>query len=252
MILYHYTTLETLLAIIDGYDSKSETFTLRATHASYLNDYQEGQFLLNVLTRMGISYRIVQSCMYTLGFPFVFSLSEKKDNLGMWRGYAKDASGVAIGFDYSLLENISRNIDRETIDCCSLLKCEYTTEQELYDKSLKEIAVQNFLNQCNSQKESIEITQIYHFIEPFMKYKPQTFIDEAEWRIVIKSHFEKKFRVSGNTIIPFKEFMVPKEVLKNITLGPKCEKEKTSFSVLSLLKQLNLHADVLSSDVPYQ
>ena len=36
---------------------------------------------------------------YSAGRRFVFSLSERRDDLSQWRGYAREGSGFTIGFD---------------------------------------------------------------------------------------------------------------------------------------------------------
>ena len=54
--LYHYTSLETLHAIIseiDNSDSHFVYFKLRATNAYYLNDLTEGRLLLSALKKLG-------------------------------------------------------------------------------------------------------------------------------------------------------------------------------------------------------
>lgn len=252
MILYHYTSLETLLAILNGYDSKSESFTLRVTHALYLNDSQEGQLLLNVFSQIGIPFRIIQTCQNLDGYPFVFSLSEAKDDLNMWRGYANNACGVAIGFEYDKL-NCSINQFVKPTDECALLKCEYTTEEELYNKMQHEPIVKDTLSQVKSNKDYINTTDFHHFLCKYMMYKSDAFNSEKEWRMILKSHFDEKFRIGINTIIPFKEIPISKTAISQIVLGAKCDFDKTSFSICRMLKNIGIqNVNVIKSNIPYQ
>lgn len=90
-LLYHYTSLETLYAIISNIKPTSENeayFTLRATHASFLNDLNEGRLLPEALKEIGINENKLWLSLDRTGYPFVLSLSELCDDLNMWRCYA--------------------------------------------------------------------------------------------------------------------------------------------------------------------
>lgn len=252
MILYHYTTLETLLAILNGYDSKGETFTLRATHALYLNDSQEGQMLPNVLCKIGIPKSVIHTCQNLDGYPYVFSLSKAQDDLNMWRGYANNACGVAIGFGYETLKECVSKSTNE-LDENELLQCEYITEEELYDKIQKESSVMELLSQVKSKNEYLNTTNFYRFLSKYMKYKSNAFSSEKEWRIIIKSHLDEHFRIARNTIVPYKEVFIPKTAISQITLGPKCDFGKTSFPIQRIFKKMGMsNVGIVASTIPFQ
>ena len=83
--LYHYTSIESLLSIINGIDINNEFVKFRSTHIAYLNDMTEGRLLQNALKKNGINedaIKILEACK---GYPFVMSLSENSDDLNMWR-----------------------------------------------------------------------------------------------------------------------------------------------------------------------
>lgn len=85
-ILYHYTSLDALFSIITNIDYEDESnvsFTLRATHASFLNDLNEGRLLSEALRKLGVSEVMLWSAEAIQGYPFVLSLSELNDNLNM-------------------------------------------------------------------------------------------------------------------------------------------------------------------------
>lgn len=106
MTLYHYTSIETLYALIKGIEVESEEsirLTLWATHAGFLNDLTEGQLLAKALKKIGAPSGLLDTLIGMLGFPFVISLSELDDDLNMWRCYANQGKGVAIGLDQDIM-----------------------------------------------------------------------------------------------------------------------------------------------------
>ena len=67
-ILYHYTSLDALFSIITNIDYEDESnvsFTLRATHASFLNDLNEGRLLSEALRKLGVSEVMLWSVVKT-------------------------------------------------------------------------------------------------------------------------------------------------------------------------------------------
>lgn len=87
MTLYHYTTIETLHAIVSNIQAEHEEsiqFSLWATHAGFLNDLSEGQLLAKALKRLGVHEGILNTLIGMQGYPFVISLSELDDDLNMW------------------------------------------------------------------------------------------------------------------------------------------------------------------------
>ena len=102
-ILYHYTTADGLLGILN---SKS----IWATHVSYVNDRQEFVYLLDILRAVMRDeeypelvkfYEIVEAVHNDLikaNFT-VTSFSEAPDLLSQWRAYSSSSLGYCIGFN---------------------------------------------------------------------------------------------------------------------------------------------------------
>ena len=121
-ILYHYTSVETLLKIIEN--SNTEKICFRATHARFFNDPYEYNLAISLLKQSLVKYeknnsienkkssnfnkRFFTNLGLIFGDPFLFSLSENSDNLAMWRTYGVDVKGVAIGLDKKMLEEYSK------------------------------------------------------------------------------------------------------------------------------------------------
>jgi Protein of unknown function (DUF2971) len=104
--LYHYTSLETLVAIVGSR-------TIRASGIRFLNDRSEAQRLkeevASVLRAERQFAQIAESTIEQIeNFPrqslFVASLTEKDDLLSQWRAYCPSALGVSIGFSTDSLQ----------------------------------------------------------------------------------------------------------------------------------------------------
>lgn len=118
-ILWHYTSMDALDKILASQ-------RLRATHADSLNDPEERRLVYkpfedtvrriwpegNVDNKLwhrndDVSYRLA---------PFVTSFSANPDNLLLWKSYADDASGVALGFRTEALRSAHTDLPGSTVD----------------------------------------------------------------------------------------------------------------------------------------
>ena len=213
--LYHYTSIESLLSIINGIDVNNEYLKFRSTHIAYLNDMTEGRLLQNALKRNGINENLITILESCKGYPFVMSLSENSDDLNMWRCYACSGSGTAIGFDYQSLRKSFNN----------LKKCEYTTIEELSKR----------FSHMRNPNEGEDCMPLSRLLSESYYYKHNSFKSENEWRIFDYS-FPDGYQQTSNVIIPYKEIKVPVSAITSITFGPKCDAYKNGFAIMSLLK----------------
>jgi len=115
-ILYHYTSIEGLLGIIE---SKS----VWATNVLYLNDASELNYAVGLFKRQILEFkkkssnaRSVENIFFetlienivnlipsdNFGF-YVSSFSEEKDLLSQWRGYCPKGIGFSLGFKFNNL-----------------------------------------------------------------------------------------------------------------------------------------------------
>lgn len=118
MKYYHYTDLYAFESII-------RTQELRASHFTHMNDKNEYGWVLklteNYIDEIQEREKNLLSLYYanihkntlarqSLVFPFLISLSSKKDNLNQWRAYGKDGSGICIELDINeSLQSIQTN-----------------------------------------------------------------------------------------------------------------------------------------------
>lgn len=228
MTLFHYTSVETLYAVIKGIESENDEsirFTLWATHAGFLNDLTEGQLLANALKRLGAPIGLLNNLIGMQGYPFVVSLSELYDDLNMWRCYANQGKGVAIGLDKEVIENAIKH--QVWCNAADFGKCDYYSEEELVEY-LKQKGVEAKLKDTN-------LLSLSKLISESLLFKNKSFEAEKEWRIYASS-IESDFRVADSLIIPYYKVKMPIEAMTSITFGPKCDYEKNSFSIYRMIK----------------
>lgn len=217
-VLYHYTSLESLLAILDGIDVEAEKVCFRATHAAYLNDMTEGKLLPNALNQLGVSghkVNVLQSC---IGFPFVLSLTELNDNLYMWNSYAKQGMGCAIGLKTGILQ---QEFKEKLYQCC------YVSEDEICERLRSQV------EELNNESDSMELARVLQ--KELFYYKTSAFSSEQEWRLVLLGK-EEGCKLGSNVITPFTCAEISTAALTSITFGPKVDYERNSFAVERLMK----------------
>lgn len=268
-ILYHYTSVETLLKIIEN--CNTEKICFRATHARYFNDPYEYNLAISLLKQSLVKYEknnfiknkkssnFNKSFFTNLGLifgdPFLFSLSENSDNLTMWRTYGADGNGVAIGLDKKMLEEYSND---KNVKNTKLLQCEY-------DK----VAILSGLirywrlkyDQFNIEEgKSMDIHSfpfLFDLITFSFSFKRNEYIDENEWRLCTNeiSNDETKFRENDGILIPYIEHSFEKNIIKKIIIGPCANKKLTKESIEMLLKTRKFElpqSPIVVSKVPYR
>lgn len=241
-ILYHYTSLETLVKILDV---KEEQITLRATDIRFLNDPSEylfgRNFIYDSLKKYERKNKInrndsirnnikkIEEFGDKNGYtPFVISFSEDDNNLPMWRTYGKDGLGIAIGFDFNSIEN-PINISKEHY----ILKCEYDDKKIL--KKLDDFWSNNY-NTIRTESAPVffSLAQIIKHLN--ISIKCPEYIYEKEWRLYcIDQERKSKYKTTGKSIIPFIEFTLPKSSLKEISIGPCLEQSIIEAGINQLL-----------------
>ncbi len=266
-ILYHYTSVGNLMKILDY--SIQKNICIRATHAKYFNDPFEYSLAISLLKASMIRYekehtienrksqkfnkKKFSSFGIIAGYPFILSLSEKPDDLTMWRTYGADGKGVAIGLDVNILKEYKPG----NADNTRLLKCAYTKDSILngltnywsvvYDKI-------DFTEEGASIKSFRLLSDIANFC---FSIKRQEYKDEMEWRLC-KNEWEMdeiRFFERDGILIPFIEHFLPREIVKEIIIGPCANKKMTKESIETFLKarRYALNKDlIILSKVPYR
>lgn len=244
-LLYHYTNLHTLCAIINGI--KSGEMFLRAGNAQNMNDPNDCYYFINMLGDLtgandGQIKQILED-KFKYDCPYLVSLSKHKDDLHMWNCYGDDGCGIAIGIkdvgdivrDYFLNNKISAH----------LYECLYMDAEDVKeDDRLRGIInnTKNF-NECFWKKK--EISEVSNIIKhPCYRY-------EEEYRIVIL-HGSKEYIVNEKTFYHAKEdafyINIPLSHVAEIIVGP-C----TDYNaVVHIFSQYFPQTEFIESKIPYR
>lgn len=136
---------------------------------------------------------------------YVMCFSENGDLLSQWRGYADDARGIVIGFNF---ESIKKYVDNNK-QILQLEKVVYITKEErkglIYDCAKELLHIMDMILDAkekrdiifNSQKEFEEriFINIYYnilqIINEVICYKMDGFKEECEWRLYLDNPINK-------------------------------------------------------------
>lgn len=268
MILYHYCSLETFQNIVENKsiwlsdvqksnDSKELEwikgqcrYYILKTWVDYIKSMDDEQRLNQVTVEnykeIEKLEKLIQDYNYTK--TWAFCLSEKKDDLSQWRGYADDGLGISIGFKSDFFMNlqlVSHYIDENS---------NFYFKKVNYSKSQVEDFFCNYLDLKNIDSSDTAENVInklnkcvYLSILNAPFFKNESFKAEKEWRLAYsmsylellrgnmpivlpqKDDFEHNIEsnygyvVKNNELVSHIEIKFPsiKDFISSITLGPK-------------------------------
>jgi hypothetical protein len=276
-ILYHYTSIEGLIGIIE---SKS----IWATNILYLNDASELDYakalfeeqIINFQNKIGRSDYLfdwffkssiedIKSISPNTYVFFICSFSERNDLLSQWRGYCPSGIGVSLGFKFN---DLRKSLKGYTF---SIMPCIYKKNEQVskinnlienvYDKFKFEMTQhQDNIYRIILNKSALEFYTEFIRMAPGIKHPK--FKEEKEWRIVTwidtKDQLDKiKFRPGKSMVIPYIDIPLPREgenlILKKIVVGPTHEPELSKTAIEMLLKSNNVKFNkVQRSTIPYR
>lgn len=287
MTLYHYCSTESFYKIISNKE-------IWLTSLSLSNDSMEGQLVKHLLSEIAIKDGLDEghvkklqeaaANINTIIDGLGFCLSEKKDILSQWRGYANDAYGVSIGFSKEYIELLADSYRGGQVSGFALGKVIYEpTEQEqvikpTYEKikefinkgafkpgysyrsllsSKSDEEIENENNEIKKQQHSLYMTILF-FISDIFLLKSKAFEEEFEWRLIsllVKTTDDVcSFYSSFDKIKPYRAFKLAEfgiHPIKEIVLGPKNNTPK--YVVESFLKQSGFNdVKVSSSEASYR
>lgn len=136
---------------------------------------------------------------------YVACFSEEGDLLSQWRGYADNAQGVALGFDFSMLEKYAENNS-----LLKLRKVIYLSPEErkqlIYDSAKEilwiidtvlkaeakgDVIIEGVLEFGNYMFENIRLN-ILQQVNEAICYKMEGFKEECEWRLYLDNPINKE------------------------------------------------------------
>ena len=283
--LYHYCSLNTFLNIIrnksiwvsdiERSNDALELISLRQLLSKFINadmneiientmmngDKEKAKNLWNLRDNFNdMLHRKVAK-------TFAFCLSEEKDLLSQWRGYADDGKGVSIGFKSEYIKGIERftlEVSRYPSMAFSFDKVEYRPSQarSFIRKQIKDFKFKTCETVEEYQEALYYITTRVSSRAPF--FKTEAFSEEKEWRLVLicfinalaKNNFSEfyskdiqfkdvDYAISQNGLIPHVEiqFSDISNAISEVVIGPKCEETEMdirNFLVfMGALKNIN-------------
>lgn len=170
--IYHYTSNDVLMKILDGQ-------SLRMSARHHLNDTLEGEQFFTLLEKHDShpDQEKIEAVRQTLA-PyefFVTCFSSERDLLSQWRGYAKNGTGVAIGFRTQAIRAAIKRSHEALLypvvyadDCRGL-----PTKQA------------NAINAILSSSGTPSTSVIQSFAKERWAIKPKGFAEEKEFRLII-------------------------------------------------------------------
>lgn len=257
-ILYHYCSTATFYSIISNR-------SIWLSSLSLSNDSMEGKIVADAVARLSKRDRLDEDASKSIQTALAmyettidglgFCLSKKGDLLSQWRGYAADATGVAIGFskDYLKWLALPRSdsagnefLVAKVVYDAKKQESEVQTTYEEMKKAVESDAFKNLkmvpladvfkpeidIHENKKRKENdflIGLTKATSGLVPkLFSLKSPAFKEEEEWRLV--SYLFKEvsdtcsYRVVSGKVVPYREFALG-ELLRNpvveVVLGPK-------------------------------
>lgn len=244
-LLYHYTSLHTLCAIVNGIQS-GEMF-LRAGNAKNMNDPNDCYYFINMLGILtdADENQVKQISEEKLKYdcPYLVSLSKHKDDLHMWNCYGDDGCGVAIGIKD--VDNLVNDFYSKKHLSSHLYKCRYMDVKKVKNNK----PLWNLIKERDFFDKdfwmSKEISEVSNIIKhPCYRY-------EKEYRIVIL-HGDNEIIIGGDRTYNLEEdafyLNVPLSSVTQIIVGPCANYE----SVKKVFSPFFTNAKFIKSKIPYR
>jgi len=269
-LLYHYSTLDGLLGILD----KKE---LWATGIPFLNDTSEYQAGLKAVFDLmnpelvatqdeSVVDKYAPLIRQSAEFIFTASFSEEPtgDDLSQWRAYGGEHSGVSLGFSPQYLRKIGRHFLKDKKDSewvganeDPLIKCKYYKDRKFFEDDAE---IKMKIAEIVAEKE--ESRKVLSFARYAATLKHEKFVAEKEWRILLVQAGGNvpdtvKFRRVKSLVVPYVCIPVawdgqPIEIYR-IVVGPTPHKEQAKQSIEMLPKRHKVKFfEVVESRVSYR
>lgn len=271
-ILYHYTTMQTFYSMMEKSILEEKYLEMWATNSLWTNDSTELQLFKEYLMVELENYaatkgeilteadKTIINDIHTENESYIISLSEKEDNLTMWRGYGQNGNGISLGFDFNKIDSPMADLkkpdepnkpfDSSLLHISSdLNKCRYNSN--LFKENI--VTIYRNLKEKKTEFSNFVIYRNISLSSPI--YKHPAFIDEGEWRIIKKAfRYEAQYRMTDDKIlIPYIKIKIPISCLTRIIIGP-CA---NSSGVVERIKQfaemkITHPIEVSLSQIPYR
>lgn len=267
--VYHYTTAEGLYGIL-------ESNAVWAADCRFLNDTSESQVGVAKAREISRSRRFSNKTPQLVEFyrdlggflrrespepNFVFSLSEREDDLTQWRTYANDGMGFTVGFSSEkLLENSQDN------------EGAFEFSKVLYGSREQDTLLRDLFNNFENKIKAIEPTAsdlddaamlLDWLISNYSTlFKHSSFRSEREWRVNTYNLMDDdsqtvKVRAKSGRLIPYiplnlGKFERDKLPITRIGIGPSFKDPTIKYAVEKLCRQTHFQVEIYNADSPYR
>lgn len=243
--LYHYTTLDVLLILLDkilkGDNPQDLQLEFHANEVHYMNDKYENGITINDLYLKSKNFITkLQSLKNDLNKIFVISFGKVRDYLPMWFIYGASGSGVSLRFDFNCLRKDFQYCDINKGDYSKevlLAKCNYKTETNIKQEAKKlRNEFKNAINKNVSKDNLIKILNTIQIKASMLKLK--YFNYEEEYRI-IKQTKEILYKNGKYGPTMYQTIEIPLNSLREIIVGPMCNQDmvvETLSNISSTIK----------------
>jgi hypothetical protein len=176
-----------------------------------------------------------------------FCLSENGDLLSQWRGYAADATGVAIGFSFDYLRLLSTRSERDSPPGFTVKKVEYESSghERCVEPTLRRLellidkgefkrpaakAIKDEPNCPDFRARIMTLAAVQGLFGDLFRLKHHAFREECEWRLLsyfrggTDSNEDCLYRAGASRIIPYRKFTLVElehSPISEIVLGTK-------------------------------
>lgn len=273
-MLHHYTSFETLLAILEGLTIHNDEYYLhlRATRVDKLNDPTEMVMKKKTLVKLLRYYEEKNNIEEKYRFaklidelsdkdidtlskyekishpPYILCFSTKSDYLPMWSLYGDKHHGVCLSFSDEIISEIS------------YLDVPIISGQVAYDNRKKSEAVERALwLQYNIIKGEYDttningaITDIFMEISPFIKNRCYKY--EHEYRISVHNYHTtiEPYNTTYDKTHEYITVDIPIRFLKKIMIGTKIPFHITKELLDVYFKTKRLKIDITHSKIPFK
>ena len=286
--LYHYTSIDKLFKILEKAQKFDDTITMWASHTAFMNDPSEFDYLFQAIRgQQSIEMqewmnkeRHTQNLLYTE--PFLCCFSENDNSLPMWNTYGQRGKGVAVGFEYRVLQDSISELNKgqKKDEQWKLEQCKYIAPNYIEDsKEINEL--EDMFDELKKRDDEFNTdkTELYEKARNGQWETYKSKMEEIIAERVITKHkaydYEKEWRlykvlnrvplITGTPIgecqhredkglkVPYLEIEIPIQAIQEIVVGPTAHYDRACASLEFILNSKGLRkiVPVIPSDIPY-
>ena len=286
-MIYHYTTLQALNAILSDYRTSDdkEHLVFWASSAYAMNDSTELYYGWEILQENFVKYeeenqvetqkklsiqmeKCATSDLSDIFFqhfyreeqiPYILSFSKNRDDLPMWSMYGGNGMGICIGIDERRLL-----VPKDPFIATQLLSVLYINQNDNSEETRNAMYLamsevyKNYLSaEHNSDLDKITaIATALPYFNAYIKNDSFKYEHEVRQPLLLPSNQAKEnlfFRLSqSGNMIPYVKVPIPKECLQEIIIGPCVQPDVIKRGLESLFSICDTNVNISFSDVPYR